>query len=333
MIEVTLYSRQDCHLCEQAHQDLDTLQSIVPHHLKIVDVDSSLKLKREYGFEVPVIEVGPYKLRAPIDLKDLEISLKAAALRESQNEQIDLAIAEGRTKSPLSWTKSDHFSLWISRHYLGALNWFVFIYLMLPFLAPVLMNVGWTAPASWIYKGYGMVCHQLSHRSYFLFGEQSVYPLEIAGIEHAKTLEEVVNIEENDILASRDFHGNEQVGYKVALCQRDIAIYLGILFFGVLFSITNRRIPSIPWYLWVLLGLVPIGIDGLSQLVTQLFSALPDRESTPFFRTITGFSFGIFACWFFYPMVEESMQESREFLEMKLKRFEDWQKRSKLTSG
>jgi hypothetical protein len=35
------------------------------------------------------------------------------------------------------------------------------------------------------------------------------------------------NIEE-DIFAARQFVGNPQVGYKVARCQRDVAIYGGI---------------------------------------------------------------------------------------------------------
>jgi uncharacterized membrane protein len=333
MIDVTLYSRQDCHLCEQAREALNSLQSVVPHRLIVVDVDSSLKLKREYGFEVPVIEVGPYKLRAPIDLKDLEISLKAEALRVNQNEKIDLAIAEGRLNYPTTWNKSDRFSLWISKHYLGALNFLVFFYVFFAILAPILMHIGWTAPARILYRGYSFVCHQLSYRSYFLFGEQWVYPLSIAGVEKLKTLEDVVGLDGDDILAARDFFGDERIGYKVALCQRDIAIYIGILLFGMLFAVTNRKIPRLPWYLWILLGLVPIGMDGLSQLITQFFSALPDRESTPFFRTITGLSFGISACWFFYPMVEESMQESKEFLEKKLQRFKDLRNMPQAKSG
>ena len=325
MIDVTLFSRQDCHLCEMALQDLDALQSVVPHQLKIVDVDSDPKLQSEYGFEVPVIVVGPYTLRAPINTRDLEVSLRAADMREKQDVEIDQAVAEGRANVALSWTKSDRFALWLSRHYLAVLNLVVVLYVGLPFLAPVLMNIGWTAPANWIYRGYSLVCHQLSYRSYFLFGEQLTYPLSLAGIEGGKTLEDVVDMDGNDILIARNYLGDEHVGYKVALCERDIAIYLGILLFGVLFAITNRKIPQLPWYLWVLLALVPIEIDGLSQLISQFVGALPDRESTPLLRSLTGLAFGIFSCWFFYPMVEESMQESREFLDTKLRRFRNQQ--------
>jgi len=59
MIEVILYSRNDCHLCEVARQYLEELQPSIPHHLTIIDVDSDPKLRKLYGFNVPVIVAGP----------------------------------------------------------------------------------------------------------------------------------------------------------------------------------------------------------------------------------------------------------------------------------
>ncbi|MHB1384976.1 MAG: hypothetical protein ACYCYC_11680, partial [Bellilinea sp.] len=63
--------------------------------------------------------------------------------------------------------------------------------------------------------------------------------------------------------------------------------------------------------------LVPIGIDGVSQL-PSLISQLPDwmiiRESTPILRTITGALFGITTSWYLFPMIEESMRETRKML-------------------
>ncbi len=321
MIEVTLYSRQDCHLCELAQEALNALQTAVPHHLNVIDVDSDPKLQKEFGFEVPVIVVGPYTLRAPIDAKDLEISLRAAEHRDRQIEQIDQDIATGKAQIELAWTGSDSFSLWLSRHYLALLNILVVVYLGLPFLAPVLMNAGWTTPAHWIYTGYSYVCHQLAYRSWFLFGEQAVYPRALAGLDGLKTLNEVSGINDNDLLATRNFTGDSHIGYKVALCERDVAIYAGILLFGLLYGLFKRKFPKIPWYLWLILAIFPIGLDGFSQLITQLFAALPDRESTPFLRTLTGFMFGFFSCWYFYPMVEESMKESLDYLGLKLQRY------------
>jgi uncharacterized membrane protein len=62
---------------------------------------------------------------------------------------------------------------------------------------------------------------------------------------------------------------------------------------------------------------VPIGLDGVSQL-PSLISIFPDwmimRESTPVLRILTGALFGLATAWFLYPMIEESMNETRNLL-------------------
>ena len=321
MIEVVLYSRADCHLCEQTRIELDALQDEIPHQLTIIDVDSTPELNKEYGFNVPVVKVGPYKLHAPIEHQDLLITLKAAAHREQQIAAVEADIAAGKLQLVVKWSKSDGLFLWLSKHYLAVFNIFIFLYLSLPFLAPVLMKMGAETPASWIYRAYSTVCHELAFRSWFLFGEQAVYPREAAGVEGYIPYGEATGLDENDLWAAREYRGDEFIGYKVALCERDVAIYGGILLFGLLFSITGRRIRALHWVLWIILGLIPIGADGLSQLVSQPpLSWLAVRESTPLLRSMTGFLFGFMTAWFGYPYVEPSMRETRSLLEEKLER-------------
>jgi uncharacterized membrane protein len=115
----------------------------------------------------------------------------------------------------------------------------------------------------------------------------------------------------------------------VAFCQRDVAIYGALLLFGVIFAVTKRRIPPLPTLLWLIIGLGPIGLDGFSQLLSQpplgdfaLLNWLPLRESTPLLRTLTGAIFGFTTGWFGYPMVEETMQDTRRALLVKFKRLE-----------
>jgi hypothetical protein len=43
----------------------------------------------------------------------------------------------------------------------------------------------------------------------------------------------------------------------------------------------------------------------------------PYRESTPTLRVITGFLFGFLTAWFGYPMVEDSMVDTRRFMTAK----------------
>ena len=59
-LNITLYSRDGCHLCEQAEDDLRALQTQYPHKLAILDLDENPELEATYGFEIPVIEVGPF---------------------------------------------------------------------------------------------------------------------------------------------------------------------------------------------------------------------------------------------------------------------------------
>lgn len=319
MIEVILYSRSDCHLCERVQAYLEELEEEIPHHLSVIDVDSNAGLRKQYGFNVPVVKIGPYTLKAPIERSDLLITLKATQNREQHISEINSAIAEGIMSIPVKWTRSDGFVRWLARHYLAVFNTFIAIYVLLPFLAPILMKAGATTPASWIYRAYSVVCHELAFRSWFLFGEQATYPRETASVEGLIPYGEATGLDENDLWAAREYRGSEAIGYKVALCERDIAIYGGILLFGGIFAITRRRIKSIHWILWIIVGLVPIGMDGLSQLISQPpMNLLTFRESTPLFRTITGFLFGFVTAWFGYPYVEETMSENRKILDEKL---------------
>ena len=318
MIEVILYSRSDCHLCEVAREYLDELQEEIPHKLTIVDVDSSPELKRQYGFNVPVVKIGPYTLSAPIECLDLAVTLKATQNREQHNAEIDAAIASGLTNLPVKWTRSDQVVLWLSRHYLAVFNMFIAFYVFMPFLAPILMKVGVNKPASWIYRAYSVVCHELAFRSWFLFGEQTVYPRDAADVDGILTYGEATGLDENDLWSARDFVGNDVIGYKVALCERDIAIYAGLLLFGTGFGIAGKRIKPIHWIAWILIGFIPIGLDGLSQLISQPpMSLIPFRESTPLLRSVSGFLFGFMTAWFGYPYVEDTMGENRKILEEK----------------
>ena len=326
MILVTLYTKAGCHLCEQAKEELNALQGTVPHQLVEIDLEDQRTWKKGQPLppadQIPVVEVGPYRLKAPITAQDLEIALRAAAERERDIH----SLAQAGMAAPRPVTRGDRFTYWFSKHYVMVLNLIVIVYLGLPFLAPVLMEYGLPGPAGVLYKVYGAVCHQFAFRSWFLFGEQAAYPRQAAHVAGLIPYGQATGLSEDDPLAARAFVGNPVVGYKVALCERDVAIYGGILVFGVVFSLTGRRLNSLPWYFWIVIGVLPIAADGLSQLLSQppLGAILPlaYRESTPFLRSLTGFLFGFTTAWFGYPLVEETMCESRKYLAEKIARSE-----------
>ena len=185
--------------------------------------------------------------------------------------------------------------LWIARHWLAIFNSAWGLYTFLPFLAPVLMAAGIQGPARLIYGIYAFTCHQLPDHSYFLFGTSPVpqaQALMAAGAPNAA-----------DMFLFRSFIGNPEIGYKVALCERDVAIYGAVFLAGLIFALVRRqgkvRAPSLKIYA---LFLIPIAVDGL----TQLFGW---RESNWWLRTVTGALFGVASVWLAYPYVEDAMQD------------------------
>jgi glutaredoxin len=62
MKQVTLYTREGCHLCDDAHEALLRVQARAAFELAIVDVDGDPKLVELYGLEVPVVLVDGKKV-------------------------------------------------------------------------------------------------------------------------------------------------------------------------------------------------------------------------------------------------------------------------------
>jgi uncharacterized membrane protein len=186
--------------------------------------------------------------------------------------------------------------IWLARHWLALFNTAWAIYLFTPMLAPIFMHLGWTLPAQAIYTFYSVLCHQLPDHSYFFFGP-TLAPQDaelIAGGMSASM----------SLFAQRAFIGSVETGWKVALCQRDVAIYAAVLVGGLIYGLVRDRIRPLPFKVFIVLC-IPIAVDGLTQLVGW-------RESTWLLRTLTGALFGFAAVWLAYPYVEDAMAEVLE---------------------
>jgi len=212
-----------------------------------------------------------------------------------------------------------------SNHWLLAFNLFLALYVGVPFLAPLFMHWGWEAPARVVYAIYSPLCHQLGYRSYYLFGARFYYP------RYVFQQYTGINPDTYDgFLASRAFVGNALIGFKAALCERDVAIYIMMVLAGMIFGLPGVRgkLKPLPWWAWILIGIVPIGLDGFWQLFTNypyttafpILTQLPYHESTPFWRSLTGALFGLANIWLAYPYFEASMREAQAELRLKLGR-------------
>ncbi|MCD4672277.1 MAG: DUF2085 domain-containing protein, partial [Anaerolineaceae bacterium] len=356
MVVVTIYLKKDCNDCNNTISTLAELADVVPHRLVKVFIDDDPDLLAVYGTNVPVVQAGPYKLQFPFTKQDLEIVLRSAQDRIRSLEQDETGSYQKRVERGAKITGADRFTHWLSYHYMIAFNFLAFLFLGLAFLAPILMQAGLEVPAKVLYTVYKPMCHQFSFRSWFLFGDQPYYPRALANVDGVITYEElaalipdkIITVDGKDTyeaytlsrfpdrlivpespgweLSARKFIGVDNAvvhtGYKVALCERDVAIWGAFLVFGLVFSLFRTKIRPLPWYFWAIFGIFPIGLDGGSQLLGFLSGMLPDwlviRESTPLLRTLTGAMFGITTGWLLYPLIEQTMADTRRFMVKKL---------------
>ncbi|MEJ2759567.1 MAG: hypothetical protein P8046_13885, partial [Anaerolineales bacterium] len=164
------------------------------------------------GQKVPVISAGPYTLAAPFDRRKLRMTLGAA--RDSQDQRLEYEGDDYKKKltRKKEVSAADRVSHFISAHYLKVINIVLLIYFGLPFLAPVLMKVGLPGAARPIYSMYKIACHELAFRSWFLFGEQAVYPREGAGLDGFISYKQATGNNPNDLTTARNFVGNDEAG-------------------------------------------------------------------------------------------------------------------------
>ncbi len=291
-----------------------SFQTEFPHELVLIDVSSSTFLYTKMQKSLPRLEIGDIALQGSFDSLRLAHFFEEASNR---SREMGVKIEQEKHYQPLK--SKEKRGLFLRRHYPLLIAGILSLYLGLAFLAPIMMKAGNTLTAQRLYALFRPFCHQMASRSFFLYGSQLVYPTSLAHIEGLVTYGEASGQRENDISAASHFVGNEQMGYKIALCQRDLAIYSSLLGVTLLFIFIRYKGKNIPWYLWALLGLVPIALDGGTQMVSiirlPLLNWIPARESTPYLRLITGMLFGGLTAWYGLFTSDEIIEEKRIMLE------------------
>ncbi len=180
---------------------------------------------------------------------------------------------------------------WVARHWLAELNALVALFLAGGLLAPLLHAAGFRSAAETVYDFYLAACHEWAFRTFFLFGPRATYSRE--------------QLEAMAVDPFR-FAGSDTAGWKMALCERDLAIFLGLLVFGVLYGLRWRRAGLRPAsYAAYAVLIAPMALDGLTQLPGW-------RESTWEQRVSTGLLFGLASAWLLFPRFDASLQRRRQ---------------------
>ncbi|MBN1874512.1 MAG: DUF2085 domain-containing protein [Anaerolineae bacterium] len=216
------------------------------------------------------------------------------------------------------WVRNLTFAaLWFSQHWVAVFNTIVGLFVGGALLAPILMYFGATGAGQLLHDFYSPHCHQYPFRSWFLFGPQASY-----------RLTEPLSIVEMNKLSS--FVGNADVGYKTALCQRDIAIYSTMVFTGIAYGLLRRKytIPPLSIWAYIVFGILPMLIDGGSQWISYvIWTIAPELISRPFetyplLRTLTGALFGFGCTALAYPYMNEYFEDMHQTLKQKLAQYD-----------
>lgn len=148
---------------------------------------------------------------------------------------------------------------WVSTHWFAVFLTIYGLWVFVPFLAPVFMQLGWTGAGKAVYFFYSFFCHQLPERSFFFFGEQTMYPLS----EIRAVWQDTANP-----MILRQFIGNETMGWKVAWSDRMISFYTSVWLFAALWYPFRHRIRTLSWWGFALL-LLPMALDGGTHMVSD----------------------------------------------------------------
>lgn len=167
-------------------------------------------------------------------------------------------------------------------------NWFLMfvvlygLWVWLPFLAPVFMHLGWDSSAKVIYFIYAFFCHQLPERSFFLFGQKTMY-----------SLSEIQTAWQNTInpLILRQFIGNPDMGWKIAWSDRMISFYTSVWLFAVAWWPFRRNVKPLSIVGFILL-LLPITLDGGTHAISDLAGIGQGfRDTNQWLAVLTNYSF------------------------------------------
>ncbi len=224
-------------------------------------------------------------------------------------------------------------NLWFEKHWLLTFNTFWGGFVILPWLAPIFMHLGWALPGRVLYIIYSFFCHQLPERSWFLFGPQFTYTQAQIATAWGRTLPEISNE-----LIRRQFVGTAELGWKVAWSDRMVSMYGAIFVFGLIYAVLRERkfrVPPLPWWLFGLF-ILPMALDGATHMLNDVLRA--DFRQTnewaavltghifpaafyagdhfgslnSLLRFVTGMLFGYGVVFFLWPLMDREFSPKRE---------------------
>jgi glutaredoxin len=77
MIQIDIYSRPGCHLCDEAKAVIERVQQRFAFILRVINIERDPALEKEYGEQIPVVFVnGSKAFKYHVDEAELEKKVK-----------------------------------------------------------------------------------------------------------------------------------------------------------------------------------------------------------------------------------------------------------------
>ncbi len=76
-VEIKIYSRPGCHLCDEAKEVIERVQRRVALQIEVINIEDDPELENAYGTEIPVVWINGVKaFKYRIDEAELEKRVK-----------------------------------------------------------------------------------------------------------------------------------------------------------------------------------------------------------------------------------------------------------------
>jgi hypothetical protein len=86
-IDVVLYAKPGCHLCEDVADWLEQLGERRPLRVTTIDITADFELHRRYWDRIPVVQIGDQTLAAPIEPRALAAAIEVSISPPARPEQ------------------------------------------------------------------------------------------------------------------------------------------------------------------------------------------------------------------------------------------------------
>ncbi len=147
-----------------------------------------------------------------------------------------------------------------------------------------------------LYDVFSPLCHQKISRSHCVFHDELGYFIADCTPQEGEYIPddmESISAEQDGI-----------TGYKFPVCSRDVGLYLAMLLGAVAYPFVRKMNDTdIPPAIYLIIAIIPLGLDGGVQFISDLGLLPFVYESTNTIRLITGAIAGFAASFYIIPLL------------------------------